>query len=546
MIKNAKPLDGIKIAHSLHEFTPVPGTNIHDPINLKENSTINPDQNDDVGNGFDYSLFDSTCDVMDFDYMKILYEVPELSDIFRTNLNCFKNLKVPYVNGNINLWLLFQKIKNGFLLRTPVSTMLMPKYINGERNAIYDKLKETLPGVCYNATFNNYRDTTHISAVTNLMFLDIDDFSSKDETEMYKETIIKKYDWIVAVSKSLSRIGLHLIIQVDHIVDNVDFNNKYEYINTNYFDGKLDKSSKSLSRFTVMPTDYNIYINKNPATLEINRIFNDNEKSISSVRPYYIETNNTLNGYEKSIWSEHKERKIICTPYTFSTNTNSLENIVNSAARKNHLIFRTVIDESKFVNPNKPLYWADGIDYVEVNLCPYKNQKVLVGNRNKTIGAIGIQMIYLNAKNVSKREIENFMVNLNKKICAPPLEDQEVRNSFHANWKMYENGKLNFNGFIKKKYVFWSPRCKLSANEKRKISCLLRQEPTREKTRELIDDAINSIWGKCERVTQKKIAKTSGLNVQTVKNYWHEYKLKVRDINDELKLDDSVKYDSYR
>ena len=155
-------------------------------------------------------------------------------------------------------------------------------------------------------------------------------------------------------------------------------------------------------------------------------------------------------------------------------------------------------------------------------------------------------MLYLNAKNVSKLEIENFMVNLNKKICSPPLEDQEVRNSFHANWKMYENGKLNFNNFIKKKYVLWSPQCKLSANEKRKISCSLRQEPTRGKTRELIDDTINNIWGKCEKVTQKKIAKTSGLSVQTVKNYWHEYKSKVRDINDELKLDDSIKYDSYR
>lgn len=445
---------------------------------------------------------------LDFEYLKYRYGKENLSDIFNVNLDLFPSVKTNKVTGKqINLYELLFKIKYNLAEDITPDILLTYKYVKGERNPEYDKKKILFPSVCYNANFEHFKELKYLKSITNLMYLDIDGFESKEEVNDYKKEIIKKYDWILACYHSLSRLGLHIIVKVDKIYNNDDYNNKYDFVSKEYFNGLLDKSAKSLARYTIIPFDYNIYINENPTILEI-----DQE-------------------YEKSTRSGNKEKKIIYTPCTFSGDLNT---VMNKAATEKNLRFKLNHDESMFMDKNIPIHSHEGFDVIEVNLYPLYKNKVYHGNRNNTIGAISMQMIYLNANNAKKEDIFRFIVTVNKMICSPPLTYKEVKNSFESNWRKYENLELDISKCYRRKKSLWSTKCTLSGNEKRKITCALNRQPEKERSRRLIYESIEEIYSNGIKITQKKVQQESGLAISTVKNYWKEFKEMVKEMNSNL------------
>ena len=163
--------------------------------------------------------------IHDFEYLKFVYEKENLHPVFSTKLDVYPNIENPNINGKVLLWELFQKIKYNITQDLDFNYLLVDKYVDGEINSEYEKLKSSLPAICYNATYSGYKDLDHLGGITNLMFLDIDNFSSTEEAINYKKYITLRYDWILACNLSLSRIGLHFIIIVDRIIDNEDFLN---------------------------------------------------------------------------------------------------------------------------------------------------------------------------------------------------------------------------------------------------------------------------------------------------------------------------------
>lgn len=455
----------------------------------------------------------------DFEFMKFQYGKEHLDDIFRIMLDTYPHMHDANVLGQINLWELLQKIKYNIVNDIDFNILYTHKYVNGIRNVEYDYIKNNLPTVCYNANFNAYKNLKNILSITNLMFLDIDDFKTKEEALAYKNHITLKYDWIVACNLSLSRLGLHIIIKVDEIHDNADFNIKYDFIKEEYFEGRLDKNSKSLTRYTVVPYDYNIYINETPNILNIEQIISNHEKGI-------------LSGYKK--------KKIISTPYTFSC-PSPLNATLNDAAWKDKLMFRQELDESLFTDPNIPIYFPEGIDVMSVNLSMYRDRKVREGLRTFTIGGISVRLIYLNAQLPQRKdtEIRGFIlkciININKDICEPKLTYKEVLMSFNANWKKYEDDELDFSWYFTKQRSFWSRECTLNGNEKRKITCKIKNEPIVAESRKMITGAIEGIHFNGNKITQKNVAKESGLKLPTVKKYWKNYKQMVNELNQKFK-----------
>lgn len=484
-------------------------------------------------------------DNYDFEYFKTISGAEELPDFWNTELNTFANISdAPYVTGNISLFDLLYGIGHNFINLTDYTDYLTPKYVGGKINPVYKEIKYHSKSVCYNATYDGYKDSKHLKTITNLMFLDIDDFKSREEALAYKEKIISKYEWIISCNFSLSRLGLHILISVDKITDNEDYNRKYDCISAMYFDNRLDPNAKLLIRHAVIPIDSGIYINYYPKVLDINKI-------LSVINPMVLPRYDNQNGVtisddQKGTRSVYKGGRVIWTSYTFSP-AKELKEITNIAARVDGLLFEEVIDESMFPDPNIPLYFPEGVDVIEINLHPYKNKKVGLGNRNNTIGGISVRLIYLNTNHLQNRpdsklksDIIKYMLHLNKKICNPPLDDKEVINSVNSNWKKYEGGNLDVSSLFTKKYFFWSKRSTLKPNEKRSFSSKKKNEPRVLLTREKIANAIEKIHGCGEKVTQAKVAELSGLNVQTAKKYWsNEYKSRVRDLN--LKLKDSNK-----
>lgn len=484
---------------------------------------------------------------MDFAVFKYVSEQENLSGIFDYELNTFNSISEPKVTGNISLYDLLTQIKYKFLNGMSIDEYLTPKYIDGKPNQVFKDIKEKKKTVCYNATFNKYKDEKNLKAPTNLMFLDLDHFNSKEEALEFKKMIIKKYDWIVSCNLSISKLGLHIIILVDKIVDNKDFNRKYDTINHFYFESKLDISAKSLARHTIIPYDNQIYINENPKVLEIDSI-------VKEVFPLYqtgsvnlfnqsVNINpevNTKPNTKKSTGGELKKNEIISSPHTFLSKSD-IESLANDAARNTGLLFEEVIDESLFDDPNTPLQFPDGVYVMKLNLYPYKDIKVPMGRRNPTLGGISSCLIYLNSNKLQakpdykkKSDIIKFMQNLNLKICNPPLTMEEVSNIVDGNWKQYVRGRLNVNKYLKIRRVIWSKRSTLGANEKKSISGKLIHEPDVAESRKKISDAIESIHANNEKIIQDRVIIDYKIGSTTVKKYWSEYKSLVKELN--LKL----------
>ncbi len=474
-------------------------------------------------------------ELQDFDYIRFQCE-KDLHDVFGTVLDTFPNLTGAEVRGQAYLWDILQRIKYNFLNDIDIQTFLTPKYVNGKISSRYDRIKKQLPAICYNARFNGYKKIENIRSITNLMFLDIDNFPSTEEALRYKELITGKYDWIVACSLSVSRQGLHVLIVVDKITDNNDFNRKYDFISTEYFDRRLDKESKSLTRYAVVPYDYNIYINENPKVLAVDSIIRNRENGIRSA---YIKEVDSLSisdkekgissGYikEKGICSDYEE-KTLSTPYTFFTNF-SIKDIINDAGRRNRLRFSKETDESLFQDPDIPLYVHEGIDVIRINLFPYRNTGVIEGHRHRFIGALTVQMLFLNSESTNsvdpdiKNDVLKFLLHINKEICDPPLTYKQVLNYFNWNCSKFEAGEIDISKYYQKQRAFWSKRTTLKGNEKRKVTCRIKNEPQVQESKRKVREAIENIKYNGEKITQAIIADVSGLSLSTVKKYREYY-----------------------
>lgn len=498
--------------------------------------------------------------MIDKEYYKYLVG-QDLPDIFFTELDTFTSIKNANVTGTTRLHELLMEIKYGYKYDFTKSGELINKLILGKKNPVYEKEKKEKPAVTYNARFNGYKDTEHLRHSTNLMFLDMDCFTSKHEAEACKNYFLDKnlgkgWDWIVSCNLSLSRTGLHFIIWVDKIIDSEDYIRKYEFLNETFFENKLDLNAKKLTQFTVIPADYTIYINENPSQLNISELYKSKQ---STTHKKVVRVNNRTKDYnyinknddhvnlvnEKSIWSCDKEEEIMTTPYTFSSSNTGGYDQTNRAVK---LKFSETPDEIRFNNPNEPVYIRDGREVVKVNIFPLMNQKISSGFRTVTLGAIATKMIYINANNPEysqgqiRKAILNFMLWLNQQVCAPPLQYVEVVNSFNANWKKYLNGKLDVGDLTAKQRSFWSPYSTLNTNEKRKISCKKYYEPVIEENRKKIFNAIEKINATGDKVTQIKAATISGLKLPTIKKYWTDgVKSLVKSLN--LKNKKATKYD---
>jgi len=505
-------------------------------------------------------------ELQNFEYLKFQYHKENLHDVFGTVLNSFPHITGATVTGQIYLWDVLQRIKYNLASDIEPETYLLHKYIDGVRNTAYDQRKEQLPAICYNARFNGYKDTKHLNAVTNLMFLDIDDFPTQAEALDYKKMITAKYSWILACNLSLSRLGLHVIALVDNIQDSTDYTNKYKYISSTYFGNRLDKDSNKLTQYAVLPFDYDIYINQYPEILSIEQIYSEyikgirsayvqgnnlshtsiNEKGISSAYNIDIESSIGIDK-EKGICSVYKGGEIISTPYTFFSNSH-LNNLMNDAARKNNLRFIQEVDESYFQDPNTPIYINEGVDIMDARLYRLRGKKVLEGNRHNFIGALTVEMIYINVGSPDNYDqqirtaILKFILHINKSICEPPMTLDEIIKSYNANWKRYREGKIDFSKYYKKQKAFWSKQSTLTSNEKRKVTCKIKNEPIVEDSKRRIWEGMEQLAANNEKLTQKKVASVSGLSLATIKKYrkvYHEYLNMLYPESDILEIDES-------
>jgi len=458
----------------------------------------------------------------------------ELDPVFETLIDVIDSVKNPEVIGRMSLIDIFDFIKRGHLFYPESVKKIISLRNNPKGQQKYDEIKTSMPACCYNACFHNYKKLENIYYITNLMFLDVDGFGSREDALEYKNTIIKKYDWIIACYESISRTGLHIVIKVDRILDNQDFNEKYEYINKTYFSDRLDKYAKSLTRSAVISNDTDIYINLTPSTL----ILNDKKDIFKKI---IIDKNE-----DKKSTTESIEEKIIKSYYTFLEIENDAaddfieeKKAIYRFLRLIRLKFKVELNPDLFDDPNEPLYNWSGWDVAELNIYPYLKKKIHEGNRTYVLGKVAQILIYLNGMRPEmKNQIVKFIHHFNNRFCSPPLSYIEVKKSFDYNWNKFIKGEMDFSSVIKKKRSIWSPECQLNRQEKISKSLVLYHKPLKEKKKNKILEALNSIHENNNKITQKEVALITGFSIATIKNYWKlfpEIKERVNELNLSLK-----------
>ncbi len=414
-----------------------------------------------------------------------------LSEVFATKLDFFEKVNDPTVKGQVYLYDLLRDI--GYNINS--SIMLTPKYIDKKINPEYEKQKLVMEAVCYPAQFNKYKILDNLKTINNLLFAEID-FESKKQAKDYKDRITLHYDWIVACYLSLSRLGLHIIVKVDHIHNTEDYNIKYDLISKKFFQGKLDNRSKSLIRYSIIPFDPQVFINDIPATLNTEELIKSTDIK-----------------YPQPLTSPIKQ------------------SVPPSMKTKKKSISATGVQINNF----------DTLDGFDPNGVKFSNKKDIVvieakiginiepGSRQNVLSSYANNLLFLNQW-MTAEKFSKFIFNANTHCFSVPLEHKEVLKIIRTKLKKLKDNKLN--PIYTHRMIVFHPKCQMTREEKNQyvISILAKNKTikSREKLYAILEGWDFETFG---RISVRNIARNFPISKKTVAKYYPEFQEFIASLN---------------
>lgn len=302
---------------------------------------------------------------------------------------------------------------------------------NGKEDKTASKLKAELPAFTPNSySENGWRSAKRLNS-TGYIYFDFD-FDTIDEANDFKEKV-KSIPYVFSSWLSVSNRGIGLLFKVDQQKVNLfNFKSYWNKINDQFFNGKSDSKTCDFKRLNIISYDPNIYVNEYPVE------YDEPVEYVSSIR------------------------------------------------YKTELPFELVDHTKPYTNVDHPS--------ITIDLYKLKRFKIKIGQRNSTLGAISMQLIFLNPE-ANYLQILNTVKMINRYYTVEPLSDKEVTNLVKANWNKRNNIINNENGIIdkyfKNKGLWFNPNIKLPLSEIRKISAEYRGNQTINK----ITTALNGKQG---------------------------------------------------
>lgn len=243
-------------------------------------------------NGVYYIDYDEYNNVLKYDYIKnqlnhllinssndiVYFSTKYQSDIIKNNLN-YLGIKYTSAIQIADFYSFFEYKKDKIAFVSLVwggfdSLKQEKSGIKGEfklvlRN-LYTFVKSTkIPVVTWNAEFNNKRSLKNISNLSGYMYMDIDDFSSMSEEEVFNILTDDGLPFIKSVWKSFGGNGLGFLVNIEGLtIENFKWNwlnicKKFESLGV-----KVDKATKDITRINVLSLDPNLFIRDNCIPLQ--------------------------------------------------------------------------------------------------------------------------------------------------------------------------------------------------------------------------------------------------------------------------------------
>lgn len=280
--------------------------------------------------------------------------------------------------------------------------------------------------------------------------------------------------YILASWLSLSGTGRGVLVKVDGLTFE-NFKDVYKAV-TSLLNVKSDIRANKATQYCVHSYDKDLYFNEDSKSFDCSQFFN-NEKNLP---------------ISNNIYKEKRDSIIMGG---------------NERLRFNN------ISDYDFKGQDSIVFWEENI--------------IQEGNRESCLSAMAYQLIALNPQ-ITQDDLFNYISFINQKKCFPPLPEKEIIKIVNSKSKL-DNIKPILN---KKRRIVFNPETKLNRKQKmlkvNQVTGLLKEEKSRQKINNSINNWDFKIIGK---ITQKKLANETGLNIKTIEKYYKEFKNVIQSYN---------------
>jgi hypothetical protein len=335
-------------------------------------------------------------------------------------------------------------------------------------SAEYRQIKtDEIPCTTINFTHSGYIRSSTITDPTGYMFLDVDDDTLGDVDMNY----------VAAYWRSLSNHGYSVIVKVSGLSAN-NLKQSYRQVGE-LLDIAYDKAAISKDRLTVLSYDSEAYFSTDYKEVEL---FQEKKTHFNTIK-------NTLSlGYQ-------------CNGSFLR-----YDNLDETIAKLNFEISYDGDGVFDFGKENKLKY----------SKCHIPFRKIKKGKRNTVLSSIIHQLIALNPS-YNKEHLHALTHAVNSSRMDPPLSNKEVQAKFEYKYIQRNSLKPILNATRR---FLYDPEKRLTTSEKSRYNAKRMAQDKVNKTKEQIKEVLlNWDYDQLGKITNKKVASQSGLNIKTVNKY---------------------------
>lgn len=367
------------------------------------------------------------------------------------------------------------------------------RILRKQGNEEYKKLKEGLPNITPNCmvryrALKNEKFQLNFIAASGYIYFDTDDI---EDVDTYKDYFIKKYGHLVSmVCKSSSLGGLSILFKLTNNINNKDeFFHVWDTIRTTILkDENIDIRCKDIGRVMYISYDPEVYINyENEITVDTTN-YTSEKDSKKSVK-HLISSNRV--------------------DYSFLEKGNKEYSILSIDIVLRKIITHTIVPVENLIVDFKP------VDYAEV----FIPKHIKDGTKHTIYTKMIHQLVYLNPT-IEPEYIFSYLWYINNNHARPKMEKRELTRLFNI---VFTNIKTTgeIHPTIRTKMVHFNTGYNLIGKEKNVVANILKGFFTRYQTINKIIKAKEELSCQGVKISQKLVAKLSGLSLKTVQTHFN-------------------------
>ena len=372
-------------------------------------------------------------------------------------------------------------------------TINLIKKLREDNNLRYKELKRDLAYITPNCVVkkrslkNDEEFNMNFKNFSGYLFFDFDVNNAAD----FKDYFINKYKNIVSlVCISASAGGISVLVKVNVELTKENFNSVWEFILYEIFTeaaSNADLKTKDIGRAMFVSYDPEVFVDYENEII----IDPDDLKWYEKVTPIKNGTGQCISPPER----------INTVPCTFSF----------------HVL---PIDSIKMVNLSTPIEIKNSvIDYQPIEyLKIWIPREIQDGYKHKYYASYIHKLVNLNP-NMDPSYIYSFIFYVNKYRANPSMELRSLQRLFEYVYNQTKMEGYEFNN-VRIKNFHLNKNAALTKDQKISIYNKLNGLARSNKSIQKIIDAKTELISRNEKVTQKKLAQTTGLGIQTIKKYY--------------------------